>query len=79
MCVQQYSEYTVAPSWLTYAPKNEPPPYLDSEEAECKSLLIDVVDTWMKLICPPYNHDPKPNGWEGIWKTNFYPFCDATS
>ncbi len=33
----------------------------------------------MNVICPPYNHDPKPNGWGGIWKTNFYPFCDATS
>ena len=33
----------------------------------------------MKLICPPYNHDPKPNGWRVILKTNIYPFCGATS
>ena len=56
----------------------EPPNDFSREEPESKSLLIDVVDTYIKLICPPYQHDPKPNGWGGIWKTNFYPFCGAT-
>ena len=70
---------TVVPFKLDSSLYNGPPEYFNREEAESKSLLIDVVESYMKFICPHYNHHPKPNGWGVIWKTNFYPFCNPTS
>ncbi len=56
-----------------------PPDYSSSEDAERKSLSMDIVGTYMKVINPPYNHDPKSISFGANWETNFYPFCNETS
>ena len=48
------------------------PDYSSKEDAESKSLIIGVVGTYMKVISPHYNHDPKPKGWGVICKTIFF-------
>ena len=60
---------TDRPQRMAYAPMNGPP--INSREtlAESKNLLIDVLDTYRKVICPFYNHDPKTNGWGGILRS----------
>ena len=70
---------TVYPSKLDPSLYVGPPNYSSSEEAESKSLSMDVMGTYMKVINPTYNHDPKSIGLGANLKTNFYPFFDATS
>ena len=54
---------------MAYAPMNGPPMNSMETQAESKNILIDVLDTYRKVICPSYNHDPKTNGWGGILRS----------
>ena len=81
---ENVSCYIYVPFWFDREPfpctlELGSPDYSSSEEAESKSLSMDVMGTYMKVINPPYNHDPKSIGLGANWKTNFYPFFDATS
>ena len=60
---------TDRPQRMAYAPMNGPPINSREKQAESKNLLIDVLDTYMKVICPSYKHDPKTNGWGGILRS----------
>ena len=60
---------TDRPQRMAYAPMNGPPMNSMETQAESKNLLIDVLDTYRKVICPSYNHDPKTNGWGGILRS----------
>ena len=71
--------YTVLPLEVEYSLWGGTPDYSSKEDAESKSPIIDVLGTYMKVISPSYNHDPKPKGWEVICRTIFFQFFHATS
>ena len=60
---------TDRPQRMAYTPMNGPPMNSMETQAESKNLLIDVLDTYRKVICPSYNHDTKTNGWGGILRS----------